>query len=83
MPVSASSSPLHAPFGFVGPGCLSSCKRAGSAEEQRPEQDPLTKGNSLVGDSSHAAGAPGLLHCPQEEKNSHSLIDLRSGKSTR
>ena len=42
-------------------------------------------GNSLVGDSSHAAGAPGLLHGPQEEFHQKliSLIDLRSGKSTR
>ena len=33
-------------------------------------------GNSLVGDSSHAAGAPGLLHGPQEvlhgSTNTHS-----------
>ena len=71
MPVSASSSPLHTPF--LGCGTWLSQLKAGSAEEQRPEQDPLTKGNSLVGDSSHAAGAPGLLHGPQEEKTLLSL----------
>jgi hypothetical protein len=57
---------------------------AGSAEEQRLSRS-LHTGNSLVGDSSHAAGAPGSRRPAGSvlAAHQHSTFDLRSGKSTR